>query len=175
MTQPKAQWTTGKKVAITIILAVICWALFGCAESPGAQSGGTFPSQTSTDTDQAFLRKMYFNYNMTYFENKLPHDTVIKYDLGDGDQADTSCLGNDGTDCTIRFNPHFVAAQRNAEIVLLHEMCHIKVWSKTLIGDMPPSADRSRYDHGRVWRACMVQLDSQDAFRDIVIDYYGEK
>lgn len=174
MSQPKVFWTTPKKIAITILLALLASALFGCASV--SEQAVRFPPRTENngDTDLDFLKKSYSAYNSGYFNDKLSKNTRISYDLGGLDMADTAC-DNNGDYCVMRFNPHYVAAPRVANGVMLHEMCHIKTWTKSLEADRPAMQDKSRYDHNKSWRSCMLELDMHDAFREINIDYYTEK
>lgn len=164
----KKFWTLPKKIAFTIALAILIWALFGCARSIHVDE-----SVGSADTDAAFLQREYASYNDQLFGNHLTKTPKIDTDLHSDSMADTTCV-NDGTNCTLSFNLHYVAAPRIADIVLLHEMCHIKLWSK----HMPPPGESpnsgSEFYHDRSWRACMLSLDLNGAFRNINIDYYHE-
>lgn len=174
MAQPTF-WTTPKKIAITIALTVLVWMLFGCAYPSHADILVETAAHATLngDTDAAFLQHEYASFNDQLFGNHLTKTPKIDIDLHNTDMADTTCT-NDGTDCTLSFNMRYVAAPRIAESILLHEMCHIKVWSKHL----PPSGENpnpgSEFYHDRSWRACMLSLDSSGAFRQINIDFYHE-
>jgi len=171
----KPFWTTWKKVVFTIALAVAFWLLFGCSgHSRDTIVETAAPTSSNGDTDAVFLRHTYTSYNEQLFGNHLTKTPKIDVDLHNNDMADTTCENDDGTDCTLSFNLRYVAAPRAAQTVLLHEMCHIKLWSKHLA----PSGEHdagSEFYHDRSWRACMLSLDASGAFRQINIDYYHEE
>lgn len=167
------KWTVGEKIIFTILLAVLFSALFGCA---APQTIGDRPAAHALagDADAAYVRGLYPVYNARYFGGHLPTDTVFNYELGADNIAETRCLNDDGTGCTISFNEHFAAAQRTAETTLLHEMCHIKVWKTHLLKDKPALDDENVFYHNKSWQTCMLVIDMQGAFREINIDYYTE-
>lgn len=106
----------------------------------------------------------YNDYNNHYFYGRLPHDVVIDYSESSQYMATTSKM-SDGR-FHIAFNEKYTAAERVAHLILLHEMCHVKTW------DDP---DHSHENHGKMWRACMLELDTEGAFRAELIDgYYGD-
>jgi hypothetical protein len=172
--------TTREKVLITILLAVIASWLFGCGKGPEHSTRHnpcflehfvTIPAPTNADRlpDAAYFQSAYAVYNDAYFQNKLPK--VITIDLLEPNNefmASTMC-DVAGTVCTIHFNMKYVSADRVAKLTLKHEMCHVKTWMK----DMDSLGVQN--DHGRVWRACMLQLDMQGAFRQDIIDGYAEE
>jgi hypothetical protein len=84
-------------------------------------------------------------------------------------EAGTKCKDN-GTDCFMMFSPAYNLAPRDANLHELHEMCHIKTWvddqQKLILG--PEELTR----HGKHWRSCMIDLDNQGAFRNVLIDFY---
>jgi SprT-like family len=169
-------WTTPKKIAFTIILAVAVWYMFGCANHPhDIYVDIPAPTTSNHDTDAAYLQHLYETYNEQYFGSHLtltPKITVV--DETNTYMADTECKGDDGTDCTLTFNLHYVAAPRTAQSTLLHEMCHIKVWNKHLVKGAFPPDPGSEFYHDRSWRACMLGVDAAGAFRQINIDFYHE-
>jgi hypothetical protein len=174
--------TTREKVLLTILLACLCSWLFGCSREPSMESAGSIviiqanSEVVMGDVDEAYLQKIYGAFNDLYFDNKLPKDTKITLSLGNpGRMAETGCVNDNGTNCTIDFNQHHVTAARTAETTMLHEMCHIKVWSKTLDKNRPPMDDQQAYDHSRAWQGCMLDLDTMGAFRRTNIDYYQGK
>jgi hypothetical protein len=168
MTQPNKFWTTGKKIALTIVLAVIATWLFGC-DYVRKQTRTYVDNDSDVNADE--LKKIYNNYNDLYFDNKLPTDTKFYYDLTGSNMADTGC-DDEGKNCVMRFNPKFTAAYRVAQGTMLHEMCHEKVWTKLLDKDRPAMEDQRAYDHSFVWQGCMLSLDTMGAFRHVNIDYY---
>ena len=155
------------KIIITIILAVICSALFGCAESSDptpAHPGDRYVMVPigGDETTVEFLQDSYRIYNEEYFHNRLTKTPKIRIVNNMEAMADTVC---DFGSCTMRFNPRYSAAPRVASLNLLHEMCHIKVWGQEGVGGN---------SHDRVWRSCMLSLDMQGAFRELLIDRYQE-
>ena len=168
----KPFWTTWKKIVFTIALAVLFWALLGCSQ-PYHETVIEIatPATSNGDTDAAFLQHAYASYNDQLFGNHLTKTPKIDVDLHNSDMANTTC-DDDGTNCTLSFNLKYVAAPRAAQAVLLHEMCHIKVWSKHLSNEHDAG---SEFYHDRSWRTCMLGLDAQGAFRQINIDYYHEE
>jgi len=158
---------------LVIIFAVLASWLFGCNSQCFYSSGKIVVEvqQPSDDTDEAYLGRLYAAYNDEYFDNKLPKDTKVFYTLGGTDMADSEC-DDFGKQCVIRFNPHYTAAPRTAESAMLHEACHVKVWTKLLESNRPPMEDKSRYGHSKPWQSCMLQLDVMGAFRHNQIDFY---
>lgn len=167
------------KILLVVFLGVLASWLFGCSDTPTYSSGQIVvdfhPETTTGDVDEPFLRQLYSSYNDLYFDNKLPKDTTVALSLGGNLMADTGCENDNGTECEIRVNPHFVVAGRTAENVMLHEMCHEKVWSRTLEANRSPMEDKWAYDHGKAWQSCMLSLDAMGAFRKINIDNYSGK
>jgi predicted SprT family Zn-dependent metalloprotease len=108
------------------------------------------------------LHAWYSEYNKEYFSDRLPHNVVIDYSQG-GEYMATTVRMEDGR-FHIAFNEKYTAAERVAHMILLHEMCHVKTWD---------ALDQSHDGHGREWRACMLVLDSEGAFRAQLIDGYN--
>lgn len=162
-------WTLGKKMAVTIILAIFVWWLFGCSRPQKLAMEGDH------DIDAIYLQRLYASYNEQYFGNRLTKTPKIDIENGGPDMADTWCDNEDGTGCHISFYMHYSAAPRVAQSVLLHEMCHVKTWSKSLDKDRPVMVELQTFAHGTPWRSCMLGLDAEGAFREINIDFYTEK
>jgi hypothetical protein len=149
---------TRTKVLILIALAILFSWLFGCA--PSREHYVPVMSTAGGDTSVEYLQQLYITYNYGYFHNRLPTNVTI--DLNEKtDMASTSCK-NDA--CVLSFNPKYVAAPRVADFTMLHEQCHVKTWGLD-----------EKHAHGKVWRACMIQLDMEGAFRQIIIDDYREE
>jgi hypothetical protein len=164
---------TKHKVLLVIALAFLASWLFGCSSEPVYSSGRVVvePTPPSGDTDEPYLRSLYSSYNDLYFDNKLPKNTKFFNTLGGTDMADTEC-DESGENCVMRFNPHYTAAPRTAESAMMHEMCHVKVWTKLLDSNRPPMQDQHAYAHSKPWQSCMLILDTEGAFRHNAIDYY---
>jgi predicted SprT family Zn-dependent metalloprotease len=69
--------------------------------------------------------------------------------------------------CILSFNTRYVLAPRVADSTMLHEMCHMKLWDEE-------NTKGQQIYHGAVWQKCMLQLDAQGVFREIIIDNYKE-
>lgn len=146
---------TRTKILITIVLAVIYWALTQALLNPPQHAFSTTVSLTA-----AQLKKLYDLDNNRFFDSKLPKNVVIDYnEMNPLYMATTNIMG-DGL-FHISLNPDYAKAERVEEYLLLHEACHIKTWSDTL--------------HGPKWRTCMLGLDAQGALREIFVDNYQEK
>jgi hypothetical protein len=165
---------TRTKILLTIALAVVVWALFGCEGGPSIPAKPqehfvALPSPTEFGvTDLPYLRNLYATYNEAYFRNRLPKGDDIDIDLAEPKFMASTMCNDDGTQCNIKFNEKFTGAPRVADFTMLHEMCHVKTWGKDL------NSKGEQADHGRVWRSCMLQLDAEGAFREIIIDNYTE-
>jgi hypothetical protein len=161
----------GMKIVLTILLGVIAFLLFGHAPQQEPSMPEVYvdtPVTTMGETDAAYLHQLYDTYNAVYFHDRLPKN--IKIDLSEHTKrmASSFCHDDAGTNCEISYNERYTLAPRVADFTMLHEMCHIKVWS----------TDRDFFgvqiDHGRLWRSCMLQIDMQGGFRQIIIDNYFE-
>lgn len=164
-------WTLPKKIALTIMLAIIAWMLFGCSDDKFFEH--PIPTSANGDTDVTYLERLYATYNEQYFQKRLPLSVKIDIDNHTTNIADTVC-NQQATDCSISFNMKYAAAPRVAEAVMLHELCHIKLWEKHVSHDVFPPSSGSEFYHDSSWRSCMLSLDAQGAFRIINIDYYRE-
>jgi predicted SprT family Zn-dependent metalloprotease len=156
---------TSTKVLLTIAAAVVVWLLLGCA---GKEHFVETPSPATSDgtADAAYLQNLYAIYNEQYFRNRLTKTPTIDMFLTGNNMATSYCNGA-GT-CALHFNEKFTLAPRVADQILLHEMCHIKTW------DADKDDFGQHVGHGKMWRGCMLQLDMQGAFRQIIIDNYSE-
>lgn len=154
---------TRNKILLTIFLAVLAVWLFGCAQEHTSPVSATTILETNRVTTK-YLETVYAAYNEEFFQNKLSPSTTIDL-LEEKDMASTLC--ENGV-CNIKFNLRYVAARRTAAIVMLHEMCHIKVWNKEM------DIFGQQVEHGKLWRSCMLELDAAGAFRELIIDNYSE-
>ena|SRR5208337_305062 len=156
---------TRDKILLAIVLAFLVSWLFGCGKQDCPVSA---PSSTTGETDTAYLERVYRTYNDGYFQNRLTQ--TPKIDMDESQNMATTICKEDGS-CFMHFNFHYVAAPRVARYVMLHEMCHIKTWDKDM---QKIGGNWEQVDHGKVWRSCMLQLDAEGAFREILIDNYEE-
>lgn len=115
------------------------------------------------------LLHQYVEFNETYFDNKLPKNTIIdRSETNTKNMASTSRM-SDGR-FHIAMNDKYTAADRVANITLLHEMCHIRT-----ADEWPSEFGDQKLLHGPKWKACMISLDFVGAFRVEIIDNYQEK
>ena len=154
------------KILLVIFLATLVVWLFGCKHEHLVSVPA--PTLEHGRVDMAYMKKLYAIYNEGYFQNRLPKDTII--DMSESNpnyMASTIC--NDDV-CEIHFNQEYVVAARTAQLVMLHEACHVKTWNK----DVATFGNATeQVDHGRHWRACMLELDVEGANREILIDNYN--
>ncbi|HXQ38134.1 MAG TPA: SprT-like domain-containing protein [Anaerolineales bacterium] len=144
---------TRTKVAITIILALLYWAV-----SQSLLNSSRHAPATGMTTTQ--LHAQYEQDNERFFNNRLPKNTIIDYGETDPQYMATTSLA--GNTFRISFNPVYAKSERLDEYLLFHEACHIVTW-------------RHGVDHGPEWRTCMLKIDVQGGFREIFIDGYQEK
>jgi predicted SprT family Zn-dependent metalloprotease len=144
---------TRTKVAITVVLALLYWAVSQLSFDSGRHA-------SVVGMTAAQLRTQYDNDNDRFFNNKLPKDVMIDYgETGSEYMATTAAVGDT---FRISFNPSYAKSERVDEYLLLHEACHIATWKYGV-------------SHGPEWRICMLQIDAQGGFREIFIDGYQEK
>lgn len=154
--------TLREKILITILLAVLFVWLGGCSRQ------GVESATTDGTTSARYLQNLYKEYNEDYFHDSLPKDTTIDMNGSNPRNiADTMC-DDAGKNCVMHFNKLYTRAPRVAALFLLHEQCHIKAW----LGDRDTLGQQ--IDHGRDWRACMLEVDAAGANRDILIDNLTE-
>lgn len=110
------------------------------------------------------LKKLYDMNNEQYFGHRLPTDAVVDWGEADDKYMATTDVMSDGR-FHVAFNENWTRGDQTVEFVMLHEMCHVKLWDGTTKGT----------EHGPRWRACMLELDSAGAFREIFINEYQEK
>jgi hypothetical protein len=149
--------TKGQRLALVILMAVLTIMAVVSFSFARTSQALLVPQLYSDDTSLFLLNSWYAQYNDEYFDNKLPK-AIIDLNLRNGHMAETSYP--DFKTFHITFDPHYIAAHRTARFTLLHEMCHVRTW-----GDD---------DHGPRWRTCMLGIDQQGGFRNIIIDKYQE-
>lgn len=123
------------------------------------------PYANSAKRDRLYDR--YEEYNQQYFGNKLPKEIIIDHNESKM-MASTMYIGGEVQRFQISFNDKYTAANRVSDEILLHEMCHVKTWDEQPTNGTLDQSAR----HGQRWRSCMLQLDLQGAFRNIIIDGY---
>jgi hypothetical protein len=113
------------------------------------------PFWVTASPTQVQLQEDYRQYNSGWFAGDLPDNVIVKYSTAP-DRPDTMGLTEvENNHFVIYIDPRYHAHNRKAaEVTLLHEMCHIRVWDVTEPGD----------EHGAPWKACMVGLAENGAF-----------
>lgn len=173
----KQRLTIPMKIAITVLLAILASWLLGCG-APEPEPCLQIPFQGPVshtyaqdgDTDLVYLQNDFRKFNQQYFQNRLKN-VLISLSDNIPDMATTECMP-DGDNCKMKFNLKYVLAPRIADQTMLHEMCHVKMWTREAkevdVFGVPK-------DHGKAWRSCMLQLDMVGAFREVIIDNYREE
>jgi hypothetical protein len=154
-----------KKLFIVLALVLCGWWMLGCGSESPTPSVATVPVAVIPEVDISYLTNLYAEDNERYFQNRLPKDpSIVILDKKDRNMATSSCQ-EDG--CVLEFNIRYTAAFRVAAFTMLHEQCHIKTGTQEK--QINPTTGKP-FVHGKVWRTCMLQLDAQGAFREIIID-----
>ena len=96
------------------------------------------------------LRRWYLKYNRLYFDNALPKNTRIWWEVPTGAYAD--CVEENGV-WRVRINPSLAGWPQLAKFTLLHELAHIKL--SPYLG------------HGEQFNAEMLVLAQKGAFNDL--------
>jgi len=126
-------------------------ATCGLKSCPSSEQKKTVGSQSPD------LKDWYDQYNLKYFANKLPKNTIVKWGNPglepDGRKSYAVTIENDGY-FEIIINPELNLGEQTAKMVLLHEMAHISTWAKDL-------------SHGLVWQKEMHRLADEGAFEDL--------
>lgn len=161
---------TRTKIFLAVGLAILAAWLLGC-QGPSREHYVSTPSITGDEVNVAYLEKTYASYNDGYFQNKLTKTPKIDFQEPTKNYMATTMCHDDGS-CSIHFNLKYTIAPRNASVTLLHEMCHIETWETDVVKF---AGETEQADHGKVWRACMLRLDAEGAFREIIIDNYAEE
>jgi hypothetical protein len=122
------------------------------------------PEAVVADSDNLYI--WFAGYNDAYFGDKLPRDPVISHEkIAPGAYADMFFSASEKR-FHIRFNSLHPLGERFEHLILQHEMCHIETF------DEDPNASESVKDHGPRWRACMLRLETNGAWRSELIDGY---
>lgn len=152
----KTRW----KILLVIFAAILCsWLAQNARLRPMPTPAAAYSTKK--------LQETYAGFNGQYFQNSLPKDVVIDYSEYNPEYAATTRPLPDGR-FHIAINETYAGAERMLLITILHEECHVKTW------DLDMGAGGNDM-HGKHWRACMLQLDAQGVFREIIIDGYREK
>lgn len=107
------------------------------------------------------LSQLYDGYNTEYFFGSLPKTARVEWgeminpDSGKPDMGQTDRIG---PIYHIIISVHYHPSMKEAQITLLHEMCHVQIWQSGLT-----ELDQ----HGPLWKDCMHRLADEGAFDDL--------
>lgn len=143
---------------ITIMLLLVILFLLLLAQKGRAQT--TAPVIVPPVQSVTTLKQLYDGYNQEYFFGLLPNETRVQYGemigpSGEPDMGETSKIG---PIFHIVISVHFHPSRKEAEITLLHEMCHVQIWQSGLV---------ELDEHGPLWQDCMHRLAASGAFDDL--------
>ena len=145
--------TLRNKILLSILAGVLWFA--GCE---GLDRVHPFAADKSdgciTSVSQARLQEWYQDANKDYFDDKLPHDTVIvwanlRYKMA---MADTDC---NPQGCKIRLDPYVNIAPATAQLSEYHEMCHVATQGVDLM-------------HGPEFQKCIRMLFDKGALDGLI-------
>jgi hypothetical protein len=147
-----------KKTLAAILAAVIIF------------SGNALRAQY-TARDNTRIQQDYAYYNEAFFNNTLPKNTVVVWSNIPKEERNSSSgkisvfiMGNthedaDGT-FTISVDTKSNITQVTTDITILHEMCHVKT--------LDFAQEHDQDVHGPAFKACVVELEMQGAFTDLL-------
>jgi len=149
----KLRW----KILITIALGILASYLFGC----GTTQSEIVEHHASTHGPvQEALILAYSSFNESYFFDALPErkTTII---LGDLSTLNDMALIEHRSDDTwlITIDPEMHATEKQAEMSLLHEMCHQE--------DKIAGADEGLDSHSNAFEGCMLSIAKQGGFKGL--------
>lgn len=98
------------------------------------------------------LQRAYRHFNKKWFDNKLPQEIDTLFSPVDNDLYGYVEMDDNG-DWILQINPKYFVDSRIWKMVLLHEMCHIKLYPDL--------------SHGKKWQSAMVELAGKGAFRNL--------
>lgn len=111
------------------------------------QSGQLTPTRSA-------LLAVYQDTNDNFFGSRLPKDTKIQLTDLPGDMATVE--ETDAGQFLIRIDRRKNPILKQAEMSLIHEMCHIDTWE-----------DPTSHKHGEGFQVCMRRLAQQGAFNNL--------
>jgi hypothetical protein len=108
----------------------------------------------------------FARYNKDYFYGALPENTVIAWaDLSEYKDMGATERLPDGR-FLIRIDPKMHAVLRQADMTLLHEMCHVKRDLHIYI-TVGTTKDDLLDDHGDSFQSCMIDLAKRGACQNL--------
>lgn len=148
-----------KKILAAVLAAVIIF------------SGNALRAQYATRSNTR-IQQDYAYYNESFFNNTLPKNTSVVWADIAKEEIDTPAgkihvfiMGGTHKDqttgaFTIKIDTKTNVTQVTSNTTLLHEMCHVKTWDRAV--------ELGQDIHGPVFRACIVDLELQGAFTDLL-------
>jgi hypothetical protein len=97
------------------------------------------------------LRRYYQTYNAKFFGGALPEDVDVIWAPHNGCSGVTIFEPNE--DIVIKINPMYLGDSCRGRLLLLHEMCHVKLGT--------------RVSHGPKFQAEMLRLAQIGAFKNL--------
>lgn len=102
------------------------------------------------------LDEWYASYNHAYFQDELPKNTLITYDIHD--DRFMALTAYEGSQYHISFNMKYNFSNKMGRLNLLHELCHVRQMVE---------GDEEFDQHGPHFQSCMLGLAKQGAFTDL--------
>ena len=142
-----------KKVLAGVLAAVIIF------------SGNALRVQYTYTRNNERLQQDYADYNQAFFDNTLPKNVVVTWSDIPKSKDGRFVMGNTheeiiGGTFSIQIDTKSNIAWATADTTLLHEMCHVKTYDRTVELDQDM--------HGPLFKACIVNLELQGAFTDLL-------
>lgn len=77
-----------------------------------------------------WLRRMFRNYNATYFDDRLEEPKVVTFGPMEGKEKNASGWSHKPpqAEAEIRIDENLIEYRRAVEIILIHEMAHLATW-----------------------------------------------
>ncbi len=138
-------------LACLFLAAASAFIVFGPGSSLTEQRYVTDPLEGPN------LKAWYDADNEEYFNNKLPHDTVVEYGTPlarDGHEVIAMTTQVAGV-FHIVFSRKYALANRVSHLFLIHESCHLESWAEF-------------DEHGPKWKACMHRVEAAGAYEDLL-------
>ena len=126
-------------------------------------SGNALRAQYTHDNGR--LQQDYADYNQAFFNNTLPKNVPVTWSDIPRTKDGRYVMGNTHEDVVsgtflIRIDTKSNITMVTADTTLLHEMCHVKTYDRTVELDQDM--------HGPLFKACLVNLQMQGAFTDLL-------
>ena len=126
-------------------------------------SGNALRAQYTHDNGR--LQQDYADYNQAFFNNTLPKNVPVTWSDIPRTKDGRYVMGNTHEDVVsgtflIRIDTKSNITMVTADTTLLHEMCHVKTYDRTVELDQDM--------HGPLFKACIVNLELQGAFTDLL-------